>query len=79
MKLKTINSSKLEQWHRHFLWIPKRVRINNNIETIGNFTINQWEYEYSILWLEFVQRKLQWSISIDIDDWRFIYWKQLTK
>ena len=77
MKLKTLNSSKQYEWHKHFLWIPKRVRINNDRDKTDRYTLIEWKYEYSILWLETVDRKCLWNISLDTDDTKYIYWKHL--
>ena len=77
MKLKTLSSSRQYEWHKHFLWIPKKVRITNDIEETYKFSFVEQDFEYSILWLEYVHRKHIGNISIDSDDWKYIYWKQL--
>ena len=68
MKLKTINSSKQYEWHKHFLWIPKKVRLTDKPENSYSFAMATTDFEYQILWLESVQRKHLGNISFDTDD-----------
>lgn len=79
MKLKTINSSKLYEWHNHFLWLPKKVRITPSKDIVDKYILwEHWQlFEYSLLWLETVERKHIWNVSFDTDDWEYIYWKKL--
>lgn len=78
MKLKTIDSSKLYEWHNHFLWIPKKVRVCENRDNATLKWIMWWtEFRYELLWLETVQRKNNSLQSFDLDDRKYNYWKKL--
>lgn len=80
MKLKTLRTSREYEWHNHFLWKPKKVRICKDKEFVQSYWMS-WpiEFEYCWLWLETVERKNVSGQSFDTDDGKFIYWKELTK
>lgn len=75
MKLKTIFSSEKRKWHKHFLWIPKRVRMTKEID-IWEWNI-EIESELSVLWLEYVQRRYVWKWVITDNNDDFFYWTRL--
>jgi len=77
MKIKTLRSSKDYTWHKHFLWIPKKVRLTDSKDKVDSYSVKDIPYEYSILWLETVERINKSDISFDLDDWKYLYWKQL--
>lgn len=78
MKLRTIRTSKEYEWHKHFLWIPKKVRICKE-KTSTDLSSIMWgsEFEYCWLWLETVERKNLQMQSFDTDDGKYVYWKNL--
>jgi hypothetical protein len=77
MKIKTIRTSKEYEWHKQFLWIPKKVRSCKDKNNLATYTIESIEFRYEWLWLETVERKNVSLQSFDTDDGKYIYWKQL--
>ena len=77
MKLKTLRTSKDYEWHKHFLWIPKKVRSCKDKNNLSGYTTEPIEFRYEWLWLETVERKNVSMQSFDTDDGKYIYWKQL--
>jgi hypothetical protein len=68
MKIRTLKTSKDYEWHKHFLWIPKKVRSCKDKNDLHLYGTNPVEYRYEILWLETVERKNVSPMTFDTDD-----------